>query len=497
MFPERGGESGGGRCSCSMRPLPRHITALYTAMVISLMVMFHVALVGADVLVYSQATRHPVEGVEFPDAPARFGAPIPMDGIRGMLVYANPEDACKPMDEPPRHKLYSGKWFVLIKRYGCKFEDKVMNAMLAGYDAAIVHNVNSSSLEPMPANHQTNITIPSIFVGEETGILMKKTYQYNMGYYIFINDNLPFNINSQLLLSFAIVVGIFFLVLVLFMVVKCIKDRIHNRRHRLPSSSLKKIPVVKFKKNDPTMGFELCAICLEDYLDGDKLRVLPCAHAYHCKCIDPWLTCNRRVCPMCKRKVFASDERVPSDDDDDDDYSVAPRAEVSRSHAVATAESSEDEHAPLIRGGSTSQPSQSRRGRGNPRSGGTFRHQRENPFRQASRNPFNRLAGRESPEHPWVSDSSSAYSTSSSVASVGPHSSPANASEESRVRVPESAPTSDALVDVPEPNSSSPRMSVNSSRDEVQDVAVLPQDQQNNQRERSWWWSLWSMVVDV
>lgn len=69
----------------------------------------------------------------------------------------------------------------------------------------------------MSAKDSTNITIPSVFVSEFTGSLLKEVYAYNENYFVLIND-LPLNINTHLLLPFAIVVGICFLVMVIFMV---------------------------------------------------------------------------------------------------------------------------------------------------------------------------------------------------------------------------------------------------------------------------------------
>lgn len=300
----------------------------------------------ADILVFSAAARHQIEE-EFRDLPARFGDLIPSKGIKGMVVYADPPTACREIQGPPNITNYNGNWIALIARYNCSFEIKVRMAQTAGYDAAIIHNVNSNELEPMSAEDPVGIFIPSVFVSEITGLIIKENYLYDQLYFVLISDDTTFNI-THLLLPFAIVVGICFLVMVIFMIVRCIKDRRRQQRHTLPNSSLKKIPTHKYTKGDP---YETCAICLDDYVEGEKLRVLPCAHAYHTKCIDPWLTENRRVCPVCKRKVFAADEQVVTDDSDSD----------------------ADDTTPLIRDGH--QGTQ----------GGTFSRQRENPFDRAGR----------------------------------------------------------------------------------------------------------------
>lgn len=48
------------------------------------------------------------------------------------------------------------------------------------------------------------------------------------------------------------------------------------------------------------MSLPTCSICLEDFVEGEKISVLPCKHAFHYKCIVPWLGSKNSYCPICK-----------------------------------------------------------------------------------------------------------------------------------------------------------------------------------------------------
>jgi len=321
-------------------------------------------IVVGDVVIETKRNFRPFRIYE--DLPARFGDALPEDGLVGYLVQANPIHACTPI-APPNKTITPPlgiHWIAIIRRSQngqgneCTFQEKVRTAMLANYSAAIIYNYKNDELIPMGGDDDN--LIPSVFIGYSDGYKILEHYTFSKGageYVVRITDNAPFDINAYLL-PFAIVVGICFIIMLGIMVFKCIQDRRRERRHRLPKSSLKKIPTKKFVAGDEA-HYETCCICLDDYVIGDKLRILPCDHAYHIKCIDPWLLKNKRVCPQCRKKVFASGEVPPSDSESE----------------------TEDERAPLL---------------ARPRNvaSGTFQMQNENPFRRAAR----RLASRRSTE---------------------------------------------------------------------------------------------------
>ncbi|XP_022088041.1 E3 ubiquitin-protein ligase RNF13-like isoform X1 [Acanthaster planci] len=260
----------------------------------------------------------------FSSMPANFGERLPMMGLQGKLVVAVPLNGCSRLQPPPMVNasgVITYNYFALIKRGECNFDLKVYNAQEVGYAGAIVFNIDHDNgvLAMNGDEYGQDVDIPSVFVGASSGASLKK-YNYTTGSKLVLNSDFTFSYNMYLI-PFISIVGICFTLMLCFMVAKYVRDRRRLKRSRLSRTNLKKIPVKKFVKGDE---YEVCAICLDDYEDGDKLRILPCNHAFHCKCVDPWLTNNRRTCPVCKRKVVPSGEQDSDDSDSDEDSTASP-----------------------------------------------------------------------------------------------------------------------------------------------------------------------------
>jgi hypothetical protein len=70
----------------------------------------------------------------------------------------------------------------------------------------------------------------------------------------------------------------------------------------VPSSKNKTSPKIHTIQNreQSRLDHELasCSICTEDFLDRENVRILPCAHIYHQRCIDSWLLDFSGTCPL-------------------------------------------------------------------------------------------------------------------------------------------------------------------------------------------------------
>ncbi|XP_029474928.1 LOW QUALITY PROTEIN: E3 ubiquitin-protein ligase ZNRF3-like [Rhinatrema bivittatum] len=114
----------------------------------------------------------------------------------------------------------------------------------------------------------------------------------------------------------------FFVVVSLVCLILLIKIKLKQRRsqssmNRMAVQALEKMETRKFKSKNKghqerscgaldtlsSSSTSDCAICLEKYIDGEELRVIPCTHRFHKKCVDPWLL-QHHTCPHCRHNII-------------------------------------------------------------------------------------------------------------------------------------------------------------------------------------------------
>ncbi|KAL1831103.1 receptor homology region, transmembrane domain- and RING domain-containing protein 2 [Daucus carota subsp. sativus] len=256
--------------------------------------------------------------LSFQDIEANFSPSIKGSGECGTLYKADPLDACSPLKNiVPKIKEGGLSLFALIVRGGCSFEDKVRRAQIAGFKAAIVYDNEDGDLVAMAGN-SAGIRIHAVFISKASGQLLTK-YIGATNMELWIIPSFENSAWSIMAISFISLLAMSAVLATCFFVRR---HRIRRERPRAPrtrefhgmsSQLVKAMPCLIFTAVlDDNCTSSTCAICIEDYTVGEKLRVLPCRHKFHATCVDAWLTSWRTFCPVCKRDARTSTGEPPA-----------------------------------------------------------------------------------------------------------------------------------------------------------------------------------------
>jgi len=239
----------------------------------------------------------------YEEAP-RMGVSVDDGGLHGRIIKTTPADGCTSLNITHPRNAGDSAWFAKVDNGGCSLYTKVLNAQRAGAVACIVAN---DEPEPFRASlgHNANseiIQIVAILVTQSTGQAIDQALNVSsegLNAHI-VPDALPWLV---IFLPFIFIV--FFTACTLVVVLWCRRRRRVASTERAPSKTLTPKQLLNIKTDQFSHAKhgdeeQECPICLDPFVEGDDIRLLPCGHIFHQKCVDVWLLEQAHTCPLCK-----------------------------------------------------------------------------------------------------------------------------------------------------------------------------------------------------
>jgi len=144
----------------------------------------------------------------------------------------------------------------------------------------------------------------------------------DMNYSLMVKTNYaPHSLLKRVLLIFAMIIagsficgiGLSFLCNFRHQILFLLRIRSTPHRNGATKRQIRKLKVIQFKqrenvrRNANYIESPQCIICLDDYAENDRIRILNCHHDFHKKCSDEWLFINKK-CPLCNQDIVEAED---------------------------------------------------------------------------------------------------------------------------------------------------------------------------------------------
>jgi hypothetical protein len=268
----------------------------------------------------------------YPHVLAFFGPDLEDATVTGKLVQLEDPLACSPN----QYTDLNGS-IALIQRGSCHFAAKAMSAQLSNAGGVIIFNNAGDSLMAMSEDQPYPIAIPSIFIGETDGSTLRNRLLSRLPVVVSLNttgqvnphgiDPLNSDITRYLFMAISIMWCLILICYIASYIQKCCKveERVRDFRRLETKTFYRPLSETDTSEGqveqDTTSGLassdahssafdiDSCVICLEDFENGDEVKVLPCGHEFHRDCIQPWLLKKSSLCPICKQSFRKSKKK--------------------------------------------------------------------------------------------------------------------------------------------------------------------------------------------
>ncbi|XP_062890371.1 E3 ubiquitin-protein ligase znrf3 isoform X1 [Mobula hypostoma] len=253
---------------------------------------------------------------------SRAGATI---SAEGEIVQMHPLGLCNNNDE---EDLYEYGWVGVVKLEQPELDPKPCLTVLGKAKRAVQRGAtavifdvseNPDAIDQLNQGSEDPLKRPVVYVkGVDAARLMNIVNKQKVAR-ARIQHRPPRQpteyFDMGIFLAFFVVVSL--VCLVLLIKIKLKQRRSQSSMNRMALQALEKMETRKFKSKSKvsregncgasdtlsSSSTSDCAICLEKYVDGEELRVIPCTHRFHKKCVDPWLL-QHHTCPHCRHNII-------------------------------------------------------------------------------------------------------------------------------------------------------------------------------------------------